>query len=227
MPFGIISLCTAGKAQTMDDYVERMFDAGIPILVGTDSVQTGDLPGASYHDELALLDDYDGVDVTPLTRELSASNPLGLNLMRITVDGEPIDDPGRSSADIQRCTDVALERADIRFRFDNLESDRRLSVSAAPDAVRFERAQEVWANGEPVLFQMYANYGAFIDRAEVRIFDDEEEAAPAESASPAAQIVCFQCRQVVEFSEDFINQVGPVARLAPAAGLAEGVERRI
>jgi hypothetical protein len=61
------------------------------------------------YDELAVLDDYEGVDVTPITRELSARNPLGLNLMRITVDGEPIDDPGRSSSDIQRCTDVALE----------------------------------------------------------------------------------------------------------------------
>ncbi len=84
------------------------------------------------YDELALLDDYEGVDVTPITRELTASNPLGLNLMRITVDGEPIDDPGRSSSDIQRCTDVALERTDIQFRFDNLQAERRLSVSAEP-----------------------------------------------------------------------------------------------
>ena len=48
------------------------------------------------------------------SRRSSASSrptiPLALNLMRITVDGEPIDDPGRSSADIQRCTDVALDQ---------------------------------------------------------------------------------------------------------------------
>ena len=55
--------------------------------------------------------------------------------MRITVDGEPIDDPGRSSADIQRCTDVALEHADIQFQFDNLTSSPRLSVSAWPTTV--------------------------------------------------------------------------------------------
>ena len=91
-------------------------------------VNTGFVPGETsdvavevVYDELAVLDDYEGVDVTPLTRELRPKNPLGLNLMRITVDGEPIDDPGRSSADIQRCTDVALERANIRFGFDNLE----------------------------------------------------------------------------------------------------------
>jgi hypothetical protein len=87
------------------------------------------------YDEPALLDDYEGVDITRMTRELKPKNPFGLNLMRITVDGEPIDDPGRSSADIQRCTDVALERADIDFQFDNLQATPRLSVSAWPTTV--------------------------------------------------------------------------------------------
>jgi flagellar motor protein MotB len=82
------------------------------------------------YDELAVLDDYEGVDVTRITRELRTRDAFGLNLMRIAVDGEPIDDPGRSSADIQRCTDVALERADLRFRFDSLEARPRLSVTA-------------------------------------------------------------------------------------------------
>lgn len=31
MPFGIISLCTAGKAQTLDNYLESMYDAGVYI----------------------------------------------------------------------------------------------------------------------------------------------------------------------------------------------------
>ena len=87
------------------------------------------------YDEPAILDDYEGVDIETLTRELSPKNPFALNLMRITVDGEPIDDPGRSSADIQRCTDVALEHADILFQFDNLKSSPRLSVSAWPTTV--------------------------------------------------------------------------------------------
>ena len=62
------------------------------------------------------------VNITPLTREIAPQNAFGLNMMRITVDGEPIDDPGRSSEDIQRCTDVALDNASIRMRFDNLEA---------------------------------------------------------------------------------------------------------
>ena len=58
-----------------------------------------------------------------------------LNVMHITVDGKPIDDLDRSSSDVQRCTDVALDNADIRFRLDNLESRRRLGVAADPVAV--------------------------------------------------------------------------------------------
>ena len=72
-----------------------------------DVVNAGFVPGeTSYvvvqvvYDDLALRDDYEGVEVTPLTRELQAKEPLALNLMRISVDGKPIDDPGRSLADI-------------------------------------------------------------------------------------------------------------------------------
>ncbi len=122
------------------------------------------------YDELAPLDDYEGVDITRLTRELKPKNPFELNLMRITVDGEPIDDPARSSSDIQRCTDVALDKANIEFRFDNLESRRRLAVAATPASVEFVDAGEEGMTASPVRFRMYANYGHFIERAEVRIF---------------------------------------------------------
>jgi flagellar motor protein MotB len=201
------------------------------------------------YDEPAILDDYEGVDIERLTRELSPKNPFALNLMRITVDGEPIDDPNRSSSDIQRCTDVAFNKADIAFQFDNLQSSPRLSVSAWPTTVALtelrgdigdtgdtgdtgvmadtssgepavepllpadigapepqesaepeelaevipvtqalkivetppaEQVQTGLGNvpelsaprlfGTPVQFRMYANYSAFIDRSEVRIF---------------------------------------------------------
>ncbi len=147
----------------------------------SDVVNAGFLQGdTSYvvvevvYDELALLDDYEGVEITPITRELRASNPLALNLMHITVDGEPIDDPGRSSSDTQRCTDVALEQADIRFRFDNLESGPRLSVTAQPSTIPVGRVGTVEADrtaSSPVVeFKIYTNYPHFIERSEVRIF---------------------------------------------------------
>ena len=136
-----------------------------------DVVNAGFLQGDSDHvvvqvvyDEQAVVDDRDGIEVIPLTRELTPQAPLSLNPMRITVDGVPIDDPQRSSSDIQRCTDVALEAADIAFRFDDLEGERRLSVSSTPPA----------SQGAPVRFRMYNNYPFFIERAEIRIFERGE-----------------------------------------------------
>lgn len=155
----------------------------------SDVVNAGFIQGDTSHvavqvvyEELAVLDDYEGVDITRLTRELSPENPLGLNLMRITVDGEPIDDPKRSSSDIQRCTDVAMKKADIEFRFDNLRSAPRLSVTAEPSRITLSPAMayepmmsplDFWTytKASPVQFRMYTNYSYFIDRAEVRVFE--------------------------------------------------------
>ncbi|TMH16053.1 MAG: hypothetical protein E6H64_16345, partial [Betaproteobacteria bacterium] len=61
------------------------------------------------YDERLPLDNYEGVDITRVTQELHPKSPYELNVMHITVDGKPIDDPGRSSSDVQRCTDVALD----------------------------------------------------------------------------------------------------------------------
>ena len=90
------------------DVAQREFE-GRGYVHSKDVVNAGFVQGETSHvavevvyDELALLDDYEGVDITRVTREISPQNPLGLNLMRITVDGEPIDDPKRSSSDIQR-----------------------------------------------------------------------------------------------------------------------------
>ncbi|HET8696261.1 MAG TPA: OmpA family protein, partial [Gammaproteobacteria bacterium] len=131
------------------------------------------------YDEVVELDDYDGVTVTPLVRELTPKNAFALNMMRITVDGQPLDDPNRSSEDVQRCTDVALNDASIRFGFDTLEAERRLAVAARPARVVL-RPSEEGPVADPVRFTMYANYSHFIERSEVRIFaaDQSLEAAP-------------------------------------------------
>jgi flagellar motor protein MotB len=136
------------------------------------------------YDEPAVLDDYEGVNITRLTHELTPHSPFGINTMHITVDGVPIDDPGRSSADVQRCTDVALDKADIKFQFDNLKAQRRLSVAVAPSVVVFQQTPDVGLIAAPVRFQMYTNYGAFIARAEVRIF----EAGRSPQSTPLAVI---------------------------------------
>lgn len=142
-----------------------------------DPVNAGFIQGDTSHvtvqvvyDDLAVLDDYDGVDITRLTREINPQHPLGLNLMRITVDGEPIDDPKRSSSDIQRCTDVAMAAADIQFGYDNMRSAPRLAVTATPASIAVERRDAEDDLTSEVFFRMYTNYSYFIDRAEVRVF---------------------------------------------------------
>ena len=175
----------AGTMQLNDRQAE--FE-GRGYVHASDVVNAGFIQGETSHvtvqavyDELAILDDYEGVDITRITRELKPENPLGLNLMRITVDGEPIDDPKRSSSDIQRCTDVEMKKADIQFGFDNLRSAPRLSIAAKPDRVALSTAYayqpwsspdglRVFTKASPVQFRMYTNYSYFIDRAEVRIF---------------------------------------------------------
>jgi flagellar motor protein MotB len=131
------------------------------------------------YDEPLPLDNYEGVDITRLNQEVRPKSPYELNVMRITVDGKPIDDPGRSSSDIQRCTDVALDNAKIHFRFDNLESRRRLGVAANPVAVAVHESGASPASSV-VQFRMYSNYASFIKRAEIRIFEQQQslEAVP-------------------------------------------------
>jgi len=157
------------------------------------------------YDEPAVLDDYEGVDITRLTPEPTPQNALGVNTMHITVDGVPIDDPGRSSADVQRCTDVALEKADIRFQFNDLKARRRLNVAVAPSVAVLQKTPDEGFIGAPVRFQMYTNYAAFIARAEVRIF----EAGRSPQSKPLA---------VVAIDPNGAAEWQPRARQLSAAG---------
>jgi flagellar motor protein MotB len=126
------------------------------------------------YDELAILNDYEGVDITRLTREVSSANPFGLNLMRITVDGKPLDDPGKSIPDVQRCIDVELEKAQIEFKHDTLKLEPRLNVTAWPRVIRYQDLEETAFAENLVQFRLYTNYRSFIERAEVRIFAAEQ-----------------------------------------------------
>ena len=182
----------------------------------TDVVNAGFIQGETSHvavqvvyDELAVLDDYEGVDITRITRELHPENPLGLNLMRITVDGEPIDDPERSSSDIQRCTDVAMKKADIQFGFDNLRSAPRLSVTALPPRISVAREIDHETLVSKVYFRMYTNYSYFIDRAEVRVF----EAGQSLESEPV-DVIAIEPDGVAEWQPPAAWFKGPVHELA-------------
>ena len=126
----------------------------------------------AVYDEKLPSDNYEGVDITRQTQELSPKSPYELNVMHITVDGKPIDDLDRSSSDVQRCTDVALDNANIQFHMDNLESRRRLAVAADPVAVVVK--EPLSELDLPVVhFRMYSNYTAFLKRAEIRVFEQQ------------------------------------------------------
>ncbi|WP_250458903.1 OmpA family protein [Microbulbifer litoralis] len=126
------------------------------------------------YDELAVLADRDRLEIERLEREALAYNPYSLNLMRITVDGSPEYDPYKNSADLQRCTDVALENAHIQFRFDNQKMSPRLNVSAWPNTIRYADDPETEVADSRVRFKSYTNYPSFVERAEVRLFEEDQ-----------------------------------------------------
>ena len=153
---------------------------------GRGYVQTDDVVNAGFieaevsrvevevlYDELAVLDQLEGVDVQRMTREVSTANPYALNYMRITVDGKPIDDPNKGIPDVQRCTDVALDRADVQFKFDNLDLKPRLNATAWPNSVRYQDDPATEFADNRVQFRTYSNYPGLIARAEIRLFDKE------------------------------------------------------
>ncbi|MDH3644341.1 MAG: OmpA family protein [Gammaproteobacteria bacterium] len=217
-----IGLSAARARRTMETLseslelgVEQAEFEGRGYLHSADVVNAGFIQGdSSYvavqvvYDELAVLDDNEGLDITPLVRELEPKNPFALNMMRITVDGEPIDDPNRSSADVQRCTDVALKGVDIQFGFDNLTSSPRLSVAASPTVTDVRENRRGLAVGDPVRFKMYANYNHFIEYAEIRIFDD----AQSTRAKPR-YIVEVGADALAEWQPSMELFVGPVREL--------------
>lgn len=126
------------------------------------------------YDDLAILDDEDGVEIDRIVREVPLRNPYSLNMMRISIDGIPIDDPGKSSADLQRCVDVALEKADIQFKFDDLDLKPRLNITAWPNVVRYRDKLTTSFPENLVSFKRYSNYENVIAKSEVRIFKKEQ-----------------------------------------------------
>ena len=174
----------------------RAMDAVKPMLALNDKqaefdgrgyVQTDDVVNAGFietdiarvevqvvYDELAVMDDLDAIDIARMTREVNTTNPYALNYMRITVDGRPIDDPNKSIPDVQRCTDVALEKADVQFKFDNLGLKPRLNATAWPSSIRYQDDAATEYPENQVQFRTYSNYPGFIAKAEIRIFDKDK-----------------------------------------------------
>lgn len=83
---------------------------------------------------------------------------------RISVDGEPLLETDKpNSADVSRCTDIALDHSDIQVRYDALEETPWLNLSAFPNAA---------IRHKPVRFTSYSNYQHWITHGEVRLFTE-------------------------------------------------------
>jgi len=160
------------------------------------------------YDELAVLEEDEGLDITRIEREASAHTPYSLNLMRISVDGEPIHDPYKNIADLQRCTDVALEDANIQFKFDNLKLQPRLNITAWPNSVRHADIEETEVQENKVYFKSYSNYRDYIVRSEIRIFDEEQS-----TRDTALAVIPMDEQGNAEWLATYENFEGPTKKL--------------
>ena len=117
-----------------------------------------------WYDEVAVVTPPSPPPAPPVVRAPCA--PMALAApdapFRVTVDGEPLDIDGSPlEADRQRCTDVALEKADIQVRYDSLATAPALNAWATPNGV---------VRGQAVEFRAWANYLPWIKKAELRLF---------------------------------------------------------
>lgn len=111
--------------------------------------------------------------VTGSVQSVAASLPaLAKAGISISVDGQSV-------AGIERPAGSALDEATIDVRFDGLDIERQLSVSTV-----FERRLAV--PGEPVEFRTSWNYGAWIERAEVRLYARSQKSSAFDNAAPLA-----------------------------------------
>jgi flagellar motor protein MotB len=160
------------------------------------------------YDELVPFDDYEGVDIVRMTREVNTADPFALNLMRISVDGKPVDDPNKSIPDVQRCTDVALDHAKIQFKYDNLRVVPRLNVTDWPLSIRYQDLPGTALAENLVRFRLYTNYHSFIKRAEVRLFDK----AQSVNDKPLA-VIPMNGEGMAEWRANFKSFSAPVREL--------------
>lgn len=122
-----------------------------------------------WFDVPAPRDDNYIVELRKVTRSMEPVNPFELAPLRITVDGKAVDDSLPHGADVQRCTDVALERTRVRVVADSNKAEPRLAVGAWPVTVRRTDDPTTEKKENEATFQAWLNYPAFIDRAELRL----------------------------------------------------------
>ena len=136
----------------------------------------------------------------------AASGPSAGVPFKFSIDGQPqTGKGGRNDADAQRCTDVALSRADIQVRYDGLDHEPRLNVVAGPDAA---------LAGDRVAFATYSNYALQLARGEIRIF----EKGTTTRQTPLMVLPLDRGRAVWSVPTDVGDEVTYVLRVYDGAG---------
>ncbi len=112
----------------------------------------------------AVLDDSMTADlVKGNNTELERLNDAPSVGYAISVDGQVVSG-SKKIADRQRSTDVALEAVDIQVKFDGLDVKPMLNVSTFP-------VRRTYHGGENVNFLISLNYGSWVSKGEIRIYE--------------------------------------------------------
>ncbi|MBA3581948.1 MAG: OmpA family protein [Gammaproteobacteria bacterium] len=154
------SLLTAASGEGSEETVVRPEDARVELEF--------------YYDEEAKAKIDSSIEIIRVQHEEPAVTPYALHPIRVTIDGKPIDGNGRHTADVQRCTDLALDRAQLHFQYDGIKRDPKLNVHAEPSVVTYWDDPGTEAMENSVNFNGYTNYSAFIDKSEVRVFGPQQ-----------------------------------------------------
>ncbi len=86
---------------------------------------------------------------------------------------------GQTVAGIERTPAATAASASIDVRFDGLDIERQLSVSTVHE-------RRTMVPGEPVEFRTSWNYGAWIERAEIRLYRRSQKSSAFDNAAPVA-----------------------------------------
>jgi hypothetical protein len=107
-----------------------------------------------------------GLALLALTTALTLPSYADELPFSISVDGHKVDGskPSATVTDPNQATDLKLEGADIQVKFDGLGVKPILNVSTFPPQVNYQA-------GETIRFLASFNYGAWITRGELRIYD--------------------------------------------------------
>ncbi|MEJ2330525.1 MAG: flagellar motor protein MotB, partial [Gammaproteobacteria bacterium] len=104
--------------------------------------------------------------------------------------------------------DVALADAQIQFKHDSLKLEPRLNVTAWPRTIRYQDLADTTFIENLVHFRLYTNYRSFIERAEVRIFEEERSVRD----TPIA-VIAIDADGLAQWQPEFESFSAPVHKL--------------